>query len=319
MGYQPSLDGLRAISVIGVLLYHAGFSWMVGGFFGVEVFFVVSGYLITALLLDEHEREGGIDLKNFWVRRIRRLFPALYAVLLAVALYAAFFASLEQVDQVRRDVPWAVLYAGNWGQILGDVPYFAGDPPLLRHIWSLAVEEQWYVFWPLAFIGLIALRLPKSAVAGVLLAAAAGVSAYTFWLHAGGPGPLGGPPGLFDGVDRTNYMYLSTFTRSGGLLLGAAAAFVWRPWRWPTAVDAPVGRLLDPIGAAAIAGLGCAFVVAELTEGYVYQWLSPLVSLLSLVAITAAVHPSALGLRTALSWTPLVEIGKRSYGLYLWS
>ncbi len=319
MGYQPSLDGLRALSVAVVLLYHGGFSWMHGGFFGVEVFFVVSGFLITSLLLDEHDRNDGVSLRNFWLRRARRLFPALYAVLLAVAAWAALAGSAEQQSQVRRDIPWSIFYVNNWGQILGNVPYFAGDPPLLRHLWSLAVEEQWYLIWPLVFVAVMRLRLPRHVVGSAIVAAAFAVFAYMFWVHARTPTPLGGPPSAFVGVDRTNFLYLSTITRSGGLLLGAGAAFLWRPWRWSRASDAPAGRFLDPIGAAAVAMLGCAASVTVLTEGYVYQWLLPLVSILSLVAVMVAVHPAALGFRRIMSWPPLVEMGKRSYGLYLWS
>jgi peptidoglycan/LPS O-acetylase OafA/YrhL len=319
MGYQPSLDGLRALSVAVVLLYHAGFSWMRGGFFGVEVFFVVSGFLITSLLLDETERDGHVSFRHFWLRRARRLFPALYAVLLAVALWAAVAGSPEQQSQLRRDIPWSILYVNNWGQILGNVPYFAGEPPLLRHLWSLAVEEQWYVIWPLVFVALLRVRLPRHVLGAIVIAAAFVVFAYMFWVHAGTPTPLGGPPAAFDGVDRTNFLYLSTITRSGGLLLGAGMAFLWRPWRSTRAADAPAGKVLDPLGAAAVAMLGCASAVAVLTDGYVYQWLLPLVSILSLVAVMVAVHPAALGFRRMMSWTPLVEMGKRSYGLYLWS
>ena len=319
MGYQPSLDGLRALSVGVVLLYHAGFSWMHGGFFGVEVFFVVSGFLITSLLLDERDRNGEVSFRQFWLRRARRLFPALYAVLLAVAVWAALAGSAEQQTQVRRDIPWSVFYVNNWGQILGDVPYFSGEPPLLRHLWSLAVEEQWYLLWPLVFVALLRIRVPRHVIGGAIVAAAFVVFAYMFWMHSRTPTPLGGPPAAFEGVDRTNFLYLSTGTRAGGLLLGAGAAFVWRPWRWSHAPDAPVGRILDPVGAAAVAMLGCAASVAVLTEGYVYQWLFPLVSILSLVAVMVAVHPSASGFRRIMSWTPLVEMGKRSYGLYLWS
>ena len=319
MGYQPSLDGLRALSVGVVLLYHAGFSWMHGGFFGVEVFFVVSGFLITSLLLDERDRNGDVSFRQFWLRRARRLFPALYAVLLAVAVWAALAGSAEQQTQVRRDIPWSVFYVNNWGQILGDVPYFSGEPPLLRHLWSLAVEEQWYLLWPLVFVALLRIRVPRHVIGGAIVAAAFVVFAYMFWMHSRTPTPLGGPPAAFEGVDRTNFLYLSTGTRAGGLLLGAGAAFVWRPWRWAHAPDAPVGRVLDPVGAAAVAMLGCAASVAVLTEGYVYQWLFPLVSILSLVAVMVAVHPAALGFRRIMSWMPLVEMGKRSYGLYLWS
>ncbi len=319
MGYQPSLDGLRALSVGVVLLYHAGFSWMRGGFFGVEVFFVVSGFLITSLLLDESDRNGQVSFRQFWLRRARRLFPALYAVLLAVAVWAALAGSAEQQTQVRRDIPWSVFYVNNWGQILGDVPYFAGEPPLLRHLWSLAVEEQWYLIWPLVFVALMRIRLPRHLLGSMILGAALVVWIYTFWVQSRSPTPLGGPPAAFDGVDRTNYMYLSTITRSFGLLLGAGAAFIWRPWRWRRADRAPAGRALDPIGAAAVAMIGCASVVAVITAGYVYQWLLPLVSILSLVAVMVAVHPAAVGFRRIMSWPPLVGMGKRSYGLYLWS
>jgi peptidoglycan/LPS O-acetylase OafA/YrhL len=319
MGYQPSLDGLRALSVGVVLLYHAGFSWMHGGFFGVEMFFVVSGFLITSLLLDEHARDGEVSFRHFWLRRARRLFPALYAVLLAVAVWAALAGTAEQQAQLRRDMVWSIFYVNNWGQILGDVPYFSGEPPLLRHLWSLAVEEQWYLIWPLVFVAVLRIRVPRRVVGAAIVAAAFVVFAYMFWMHSRTPTPLGGPPAAFDGVDRTNFLYLSTVTRAGGLLLGAGAAFFWRPWRWTHAPDAPVGRILDPVGAAAVAMLGCAASVAVLTEGYVYQWLLPLVSILSLVAVMVAVHPAALGFRRIMSWTPLVEMGKRSYGLYLWS
>ena len=133
MGYQPSLDGLRALSVAVVLLYHAGFSWMHGGFFGVEVFFVVSGYLITSLLLDERDSDGNVSFRHFWPRRARRLFPALYAVLVAVGVGTVLWGSAEQQSQVRREIPWSVFYVNNWGQILGNVPYFAGEPSPLRH------------------------------------------------------------------------------------------------------------------------------------------------------------------------------------------
>ena len=318
MVYEPSLDGLRALSVIGVLLYHGGFSWMRGGFLGVEVFFVVSGYLITSLLIGEQEKSGRIDFKNFWIRRARRLLPAFFAMIVAVLIWAAFFGSERDVSDLRRDVPWAFFYVGNWGQILGGVPYFGSDP-LLKHVWSLAVEEQWYLLWPLAFVAIMKLRRGAATVGGLLVGAAFLVMALTFSLESGSPSLIGGPIGLFEGLDRTNFMYLSTFTRSSGLLLGAGVAFIWRPWHSARAAGTPLGRLLDPMGAAAVAALGCTFAVTTLTAGYVYQWVLPLTSILSVIAVMIAMHPAAVGYRSALSWQPLVEVGKRSYGLYLWS
>ncbi len=321
MPYEPALDGLRALSVIAVICYHAGFTWMHGGFVGVEVFFVVSGYLITALLLDERDRSRRTNLPQFWLRRARRLLPALFMMLMVTAVWAMIAGTAAERAQLRRDLPWAIFYAGNWGQIIGGVPYWSADPPLLRHLWSLGVEEQWYLLWPLLFVVLSTLPLRRRAVAVVLAAASLAAMIAMFWLHANGPGPIHSGIGAFDGADRINFMYLATFTRCAGLLLGAAAAHVWRPWRWSRVARHPATNvpLLDAAGGGAVAGL---FVIAcsvSILDGYVYQWLLALVSILSLVAVLTAVHPGASWHRAALSLPPLVAIGRRSYGLYLWS
>ena len=318
MGYQPGLDGLRAISVIAVMLYHAGFVWMRGGFFGVEVFFVVSGYLITSLLLDEREHNQRVNLGQFWLRRARRLLPALFTMLIAVSLWASLFGTAEQQSTLKRDLPWSIFYVGNWGQILGQAPYFAStDPPLLRHLWSLAVEEQWYLIWPLVFVGAMAVGTRNLRTRGATFASVAlGLMVLIFVLHA--TTPASGTIGLLGHqANRTNFMYLSTFTRASGLLLGAGCAFVWRPWRASRPMR-KFGTRLDPIGAAALALLVCIMGVAQLTAGYVYQWLLATVTILSMVTIAVVVHPAARGFRAILSWRPLVEIGRRSYGLYLW-
>ncbi len=316
MGYQPGLDGLRAISVIAVIFYHAGFTWMHGGFFGVEVFFVVSGFLITSLLIEERGRTGAISLRQFWIRRIRRLFPALFTMLLAVSMWTALFGTAEQASQMRHDLPWSIFYVANWGQILGDIPYFqAGDPPLLRHLWSLAVEEQWYLLWPLAFVLLVRSGWRSARIAKFLLGVTAVVMVIMWWVQRGAPAPIEG--GVFDGADRVNFNYLSTITRAGGLLLGAAAAFVWRPWQSVNARRAP-GRPLDLAMGMSLGLLVCCFIAARLTAGYMYPWLLTVVSLLSLVTVLVVVHPAAAGSRLIMSWKPLVQVGKRSYGLYLW-
>ena len=211
----------------------------------------MSGFLITTLLLEERERTGRIDLGQFWVRRARRLLPALVVMLVVVAAVTLVVGSAAQRRELRRDLPWSIVYLGNWGQIVGGIPYYAADPPLLRHLWSLAIEEQFYLVWPLVFVGLARTRLSNQAIAKLL----GGhrplvVMIWVFWLHAGGPGPVD----VFGGVDRVNFMYLSTFTRAGGLLLGAAAAFVWRPWRDAgptTATDAARSRARPAGGADA--------------------------------------------------------------------
>lgn len=319
LGYVPALDGLRGVSVLAVLAYHAGFGWMHGGFLGVEVFFVVSGYLITALLLDEQATAGWISLRRFWIRRARRLLPALICVLLAVSLWAALFGSAEQRWQLRRDLPWALGYLANWGQIVGGVPYFAAtDPPLLRHLWSLAVEEQWYLVWPVAFV-VIARRPSRHARRLCALALVAAAAAVATWMGVVSQGE--GPLGSLGGADRTNFLYLSTFTRSSGLLIGAALAFAWRPSS--RSADGSGGarprRLVQVAAGAGAVVIAVAFVVARLTAGGLYRWGLPLVSVSSAALIAAAVSPRPSPVGRALEWRPLVAIGRRSYGLYLWS
>ncbi|MFN8020861.1 MAG: acyltransferase family protein [Acidimicrobiales bacterium] len=308
MGYQPALDGVRAVSVTAVLLYHAGFSWMHGGFFGVEVFFVVSGFLITSLLLDEQERSGRVALGQFWLRRARRLLPALVLVLVAVGVYASLRGSALTRSDLRRDYPWALLYAANWGQIVGGAQYFGNLSPL-RHLWSLAVEEQWYLVWPLAFLALTRLARRTAVRAGVLYAMAVGVMVLTWWMSR--------EPQLTD--DRVNFLYLSTLTRASGLLLGAASAFVWRPWRTRHAAESRAAGALDTVAVLAVAVLVWSFVEARVVDRSIYRWHLAVVSLASLVLVLVVAHPASRLARPVFAWRPLVEVGKRSYGLYLWS
>src|SRR5215213_450934 len=148
--YLPGLDGLRAFAVIAVLLYHAELHWIRGGFLGVEVFFVISGYLITSLLLTEWREQGRINLLGFWMRRARRLLPALYLLLVVTLAFAVVFLP-DEVARLRDDALAAFGYVTNWYLILGEQSYFeaVGRPSLLQHLWSLAVEEQFYILWPL--------------------------------------------------------------------------------------------------------------------------------------------------------------------------
>ncbi len=308
MGYQPSLDGVRAISVIAVLAYHGGFSWMHGGFFGVEVFFVVSGYLITSLLLDERERTGRVALGQFWLRRARRLLPAIVLVLAATGVYAAFWGDAQVQSDLRRDFPWAIFYAANWGQIVGGAQYFGNLSPL-RHLWSLAVEEQWYLIWPLLFLGLTRLFARARVRAALLLAMVVGVIVLTWWMAR--------EPRL--DASRVNFLYLSTLTRSSGLLLGAGAAFVWRPWRNRRSGESQAWWLLDVVGVASVGVLGWQFVDAILTDRSIYRWQLAVVTAASLALVLVVVHPASKLARPMFAFRPVAEIGRRSYGLYLWS
>lgn len=307
MGYQPALDGLRALSVIAVILYHANLAWLPGGFIGVEVFFVVSGYLITALLIGERIGTGKIGLKQFWLRRARRLLPALGAMLLATAIAVAFVKP-EFAPAFRRDIAAALLYFSNWWQIFFvTVPYFAPlHPPILRHLWSLSVEEQWYLFWPVVF-GVVLnrkkLRLRISGVVVVTLAFA--IMAGTALTY------------LADDETRTNFLYLSTLTRSTGLLCGAGLAFFWRPFSakpFKTAIRfaAEVASL------AAIATLGLVAALISVVDARLYRGGLAAATVASCVLISVVVHPTPTFIKRIFSIPIIVEIGRRSYGLYLW-
>src|SRR3954451_6722456 len=186
--YLPGLDGMRALAVLAVMVYHANPSWLPGGFLGVEVFFVISGYLITLMLIGEHERSGTVSLRHFYMRRARRLLPALYVLLIGLTFYTALFRR-EALGQLRGDVLAALTYTSNWYQIWVGQGYTAsGDFAPLRHLWSLAVEEQFYLLWPLVMIGLIRLgrrRLPQ--MAGYLAATALLITIVTAVLYHPGP------------------------------------------------------------------------------------------------------------------------------------
>ncbi len=332
MGYQPTLDGVRAVSVIAVILYHAGFTWLHGGFFGVEVFFVVSGFLITSLLIEERDGSGRVSLWHFWQRRWRRLLPALFTMLIAIGVWAVFWGSAEQHTQLRRDYPWGIFYLANWGQIFSKVAYFSGTPTLFRHLWSLAVEEQWYLLWPVVFIVLFTRksrgakresdRVRGAALAFVSLGLmAATATAYVAKWPRQWPFFLSLNPSQWGmrSVDYTNYLYLSTFTRATGLLLGAATAFLWRPWRVRKKAHANAARTLNTVAFVAVGVLFAAFAVGKVADESTYLWLLPSVTIASAALIAVLVHPVAGAARTVFGARPLVEIGKRSYGLYLWT
>jgi len=332
MGYQPTLDGVRAVSVIAVILYHAGFTWVHGGFFGVEVFFVVSGFLITSLLIEERDGSGKVSLWHFWIRRWRRLLPALFTMLIAIGVWSVFWGTAEQHTQVRRDYPWGIFYLANWGQIFSQVEYFSGTPTLFRHLWSLAVEEQWYLIWPVVFI-IFFTRKSRGAIPesdrrrGTTLATISlGLMAATAAAHVA-RWPTRWPyffsldPSKWGmrSVETTNFLYLSTFTRSSGLLLGAATAFLWRPWRAQRRAAASAGQTLNAAAFVAVAVLFAAFAIGKVDGESTYLWLLPAVTIASAALIAVVVHPVAGGARAVFGWRPLVEIGKRSYGLYLWT
>ena len=329
--YLPGLDGMRALAVVAVMVYHANPAWLPGGFLGVEVFFVISGYLITLLLIGEHERSGSLSLRQFYVRRARRLLPALVALLVGVTVYTALFRR-DALGQLRGDVVAALVYVSNWYQIwVGQGYTAAGDFAPLRHLWSLAVEEQFYLLWPVVMVGLIRLgrrRLPSLSV--WLVVAALVITAVTALAFYGGPvGTCEVTPDAYWQVggrciSKMDFLYLSTPTRLIGLLLGGAMAMVWRPvalMRGPMRGRAPA-RVLDGAALVGLVGLGAMcwwvhIVSADGADPWLFRGGLLLTGLASLLVIGAVTHRrSVVGRLLAIG--PLLWIGTRSYGMYLY-
>jgi peptidoglycan/LPS O-acetylase OafA/YrhL len=306
LGYQPALDGLRALSVLAVLLYHADVAWIPGGFLGVEVFFVISGFLITTLLIEEWQRSGAIDRPRFWLRRARRLLPALFGVLAVVTIYTAVVLP-DELARLRGDVIAALTYTTNWFLIFSQQSYFEafGRQSPLKHLWSLAVEEQFYIVWPIVFgfaikkVGGKAGRLFGPLVLGAIASTA------LMWLMYN---PDGDPSRVYYGTD----------TRAAGILLGGALACVWMPWRSRRPAAANAGPLLEIVGGVALLGLIWFFLNTGEFDPWLYQGGFAIVSLTAVVVIAVIMHPSVRLLKGAFALPPLVWIGLRSYGIYLW-
>ena len=337
--YIPALDGLRTLAVVAVVLYHLNLTWAQGGLLGVTVFFVLSGYLITRLLINEVSKTGRIDLKSFWIRRIRRLFPAVVTVVVVTCALCTVFNHV-MLTKMRPDILPSLLFFNNWWQIAQDVSYFnaLGDPSPLTHFWSLAIEEQFYLVWPPLLLAMVSMHMSKPNTRRVVLGLAA-VSAIAMMV-------------LYNPAADPSRVYYGTDTRVFSLLLGAWMAFIpdrdLAPARLvrhlgldrladagkcgkdkDSADDAsrgPSGSLarfwsspasIDLLGAVGLVGLAA---MVALTNGYTafqYRGGTLLCSILTLMVIAACVQPQGLVAR-ALAAEPLVWIGKRSYSIYLW-
>jgi peptidoglycan/LPS O-acetylase OafA/YrhL len=304
--YMPGIDAMRALAVLAVFGYHAGLGWVPGGFLGVDVFFVISGYLITSLLLREFRGTGHLEIGRFWLRRARRLLPAV-GVLIAVAMIVSAIAEPGKIGQIRGDALASLFYFANWHFIFAHTSYFEqfGRPSLFTHLWSLSVEEQFYLFWPVVFAAGMKLFGRGRLLIGVLAGAAGSV--VLAWI-------------LFDPGHDASRIYYGTDTHAVGLLAGVALALVWSPneLRLPSHKSGPlVGPILDALGVIALGYLILSFVHVHdydlaLWHGG-YAWIAIATAML----LAALAHPAArlggiLG-RPALLW-----LGLRSYSFYLW-
>ena len=329
--YLPGLDGLRAIAVIGVIIYHAHHDWLPGGFLGVEVFFVISGYLITLLLMGERERTGHVDLRQFWARRFRRLLPALYVMMAFVAVYIAAFYPAAR-EQTRGDFLAGILYVSNWYEIFVGQGYGASEAfAPLRHLWSLAVEEQFYLVWPLVMVAILRRsrsRLPEVGLKLIGVSAFIAIMVAVFYV----PGVVATTCGteftrgtwtVFGRCIAVNDMlYLGSFSRAGGLMLGAGFAMLWRPVAIMRGPLRDKGRRLDVLAGLGLALLLYFMLTMYLQERGVYNpWLYRggffVTGVATLLLIAAATHRGAVTGKL-LGHPALVWVGTRSYGLYLY-
>jgi peptidoglycan/LPS O-acetylase OafA/YrhL len=302
--YLPGIDALRALAVLAVFLYHARVGWMPGGFLGVDVFFVISGYLITSLLLREFRAGGHVNLGRFWLRRARRLLPAVGVLIAVTMVLGALFRS-SQIDQLRGDAVASLLYFANWHFIFSHQSYFEQfqSPSLFTHLWSLSVEEQFYLFWPLIFAAGMKLFGRTRLALGVLAGALGSV--VLAWI-------------LFDPGGDASRVYYGTDTHAVGLLAGVALALVWSPIELRRHRSGPmVGPILDAVGVLALG-----YVVLSLLHVHDYDlalwhggylWLAIATALL----IAALAHP-ATRLGGVLGRPAMLWLGLRSYSFYLW-
>ena len=302
----PAIDGLRAIAVAAVVFYHLGFSWIPGGFLGVDLFFVISGYVITRLLLDSIARSGGLDLRGFYKARARRLLPPMIFMIVVTAFYVSIWAQ-DSVKRFLTDIPFSLTGSMNWWLVFKQQDYFEaiGRPPLLQHTWSLAVESQFYLIWPVLLL-LILKRFGKNVIplAALVIAIFSGTSLFLVSLQ-------------LDASSSVSHVYFGTDTHSIGLFLGAALAVSWIPQNFKSEVSNKAQNFIDFIGVFGLVGILGSFLLIDASSPTAYKIAFPLAAIFGAAIITSIVHPASR-FAPILQNRVLLWIGERSYAIYLW-
>ena len=302
----PAIDGLRAIAVTAVIFYHLGFAWIPGGFLGVDLFFVISGYVITRLLLDSIARSGGLDLRGFYKARARRLLPPLVFMIVVTAFYISIWAQ-DSVKRFLTDTPFSLTGAMNWWLVAKEQDYFEaiGRPPLLQHTWSLAVESQFYLVWPILLL-VILKRFGKKVIplAALAIALFSGTALFLVSLQ-------------LDASSSVSHVYFGTDTHSIGLFLGAALAVSWIPQNFKSEVSNKAQNFIDFIGVFGLVGILGSFLLIDESSPTAYKIAFPLAALFGAAIVTSIVHPASR-FAPILQNRVLLWIGERSYAIYLW-
>jgi len=306
--YIPAIDGLRAVAVFAVLLYHLGIKWLPGGFLGVDLFFVISGYVITRVILDSIQSANGLDLREFYYGRVRRLYPGLLLLIMVTAVLAATIAP-DAIRRIVLDVPYVLTGTNNWHLVAIHQDYFqtVGRAPMLQHTWSLAVEAQFYLIWPITLVA-IWKRNGKGRIARVALAIAmiSGATLFAFSLQLDNAT-----------AGRISHIYFGSDTHSLGLFLGAALGVSWIPKNLTGAISKRAQDFIDGIGMFGLFGILCTFLFISESNATLYRLAFPLAGIFGCATLISIVHPASR-FAPILSTRPLLWIGQRSYGIYLW-
>lgn len=303
-----SIDGLRAIAVAAVVLYHLGISWLPGGFLGVDLFFVISGYVITRLILDSINKSGALDLRGFYWARLRRIYPGFLFMVFSTIIFIGVWAP-EAIKRFLTDLPYALIGMMNWALVARQQDYFetVGRPPLLQHTWSLAVELQFYLIWPIILLTVLKyFGKANVAKAALIIAMFSGAALFFVSLQLDAAN-----------AQQVSHIYFGTDTHSLGLFLGSALAVSWIPQNLSANIAKRAQDVIDGIGVFGLLGLIATFLFIDANNATLYQIAFPLAAIFGCLVIISLVHPASR-FAPLISSAPFTWVGQRSYGIYIW-
>jgi peptidoglycan/LPS O-acetylase OafA/YrhL len=306
--YIASIDGLRAIAVAAVVLYHLGISWLPGGFLGVDLFFVISGYVITRLILDSINNSGALDLRGFYWARLRRIYPGFLFMVFSTIIFIGVWAP-EAIKRFLTDLPYALVGMMNWALVARQQDYFEsiGRPPLLQHTWSLAVELQFYLIWPIILLTVLKyFGKANVARAALIIAMFSGAALFFVSLQLDAAN-----------AQQVSHIYFGTDTHSLGLFLGSALAVSWIPQNLSANIAKRAQDVIDGIGVFGLLGLIATFLFIDANNATLYKIAFPLAAIFGCLVIISLVHPASR-FAPLISSAPFTWIGQRSYGIYIW-